>query len=199
MDLEKSVRPTPHRNEPKVAGIVLAGGQSKRFGEEKCTYRFQGRALVLYSVDVLQEVVDTVLIVTSKAQEASMARFGTTCVDLTPDSGPVAGLLTAFSHVTTSHIVVLPCDMPFVSGQSLEQIVKLCLHNKSQACVATDSTGRMHPLVGCYDTSASQVFRESLTQGDASLHYVMKRLESVSTLLLSDRELTNINTLADLP
>ena len=43
---------------PSVAGIVLAGGQSRRMGRDKVAIELAGRTLLQRAVDALAEVCD---------------------------------------------------------------------------------------------------------------------------------------------
>lgn len=182
-----------------ISGIVLAGGRSERFGRDKCTYEYRGKALIQYSIDLLQGIVDELLIVTSSSAEDMLKAFGTTCVDDDDDSGPLAALITACSHVDTPAIFVLPCDMPFIRSDSIRKIVEIFQKERPGACVAVDTSGRVNPLVACYSTEIEENLREAMLYGNGSVYSVLQSLELVSTVLLSDSELTNINRQTDIP
>ena len=47
----------------KTIGIVLAGGQSKRFGEPKALALRRGKPFLFYSVEALRPIVDQVVVV----------------------------------------------------------------------------------------------------------------------------------------
>ncbi|GAA3320213.1 hypothetical protein GCM10020331_030290 [Ectobacillus funiculus] len=47
----------------RTVGIVLAGGQSHRFGEPKALQHWKGKSFLTYSIDALQPSVDEIVVI----------------------------------------------------------------------------------------------------------------------------------------
>lgn len=102
-----------------LTAAVLAGGQSRRMGQDKALLEVDGRALIEYVLDVTKSLADETLIVASERPEYD--RFGCRVVpDKFPQSGSLGGIYTALSESATDYCLVLACDMPFVNRNLLE-------------------------------------------------------------------------------
>lgn len=102
-------------------GIVLAGGRGRRFGDlDKCRLPLGGRSLLQRSLDVLMPVTATRLVVGGPPR-----RDVPTLDDAFPGDGPVGGLLTALGAITTSHALVVACDLPFLTPNFLHDVREL--------------------------------------------------------------------------
>ena len=108
------------------AGIILAGGRSKRFPTvDKALAPLDGRPLLWHVADSLAPAVDELLVSCRRDQRESFAealaefdvRFA---VDKIPDRGPLVGLRTALDDTAATYAVVLPCDMPAVPAAVLD-------------------------------------------------------------------------------
>jgi molybdenum cofactor guanylyltransferase len=93
---------------------VLAGGKSRRMGQDKALLEVGGRALIEYVLDASREVGSDVFIVASDRPEYQ--QFGFRVVsDRFPHSGSLGGIYTALAESESDYCAVLACDMPFVN------------------------------------------------------------------------------------
>jgi molybdopterin-guanine dinucleotide biosynthesis protein A len=132
-----------------VTGIILAGGNSSRMGTDKGLQELCGKPLINYSIQVLSEICDTIIISTSSVAYQS---FGyKTVVDEIPGIGPMGGIYSALKQSKTEKNLVLSCDLPFVSKELLSHILK----NSEGYQVAVPWEGDQHyePLCGFYHLS----------------------------------------------
>ncbi len=181
----------------KTVGIVLAGGESRRFGSPKAFAKRDGRYFYDFAVDALEIHCDEVIIVT---RPELVDRYLVEVVLITDVAefaglGPLAGILSAMESMEADRYIVLPCDMPFVDGE----VVGKLLEHHEQGVTAVITDGRHHPLVSVWDYSVKKVLRETLVSGQLR---VMKVLSTsgvvwVDGSLLTDEEervFTNVNT-----
>ncbi|HZS76168.1 MAG TPA: molybdenum cofactor guanylyltransferase [Ktedonobacteraceae bacterium] len=99
------------------AGIIMAGGRSRRMGTNKALLRLPGNAALTFLdslVSVLTSLCEEVVIVAADASfEAWYARPGTRLVyDQIPEHGPLMGLYSGLSAVSTSYALIVAVDMP---------------------------------------------------------------------------------------
>jgi len=192
------------------SAVVLAGGFSKRFGQDKGLLKLAGKPLILHILDKVSTVVDEVLVVvSSKSQEKTYTYFlkqnAKTVIDKYETKNPLVGALTGFENAQGKYSLLLPCDTPFISSQIATFLLELCV-NKN-AVIPRWPNGHIEPLQAVYYTkSALNVANKALEdkkQNMRSMIASLKKVRYVSTLVLKqiDPKLTtffNINTPKDL-
>ena len=80
----------------RVAGVVLAGGLSRRLGRDKAVEVFDGEPLVHRVIGRLSELVDEVVVVANNSERAGALPLPdgvNTAVDIYPDTGSLGGSL----------------------------------------------------------------------------------------------------------
>ena len=82
-----------------IFGLVLAGGKSRRMGQDKALLRREGRSQLAHAVDLLGAVTDRVYVSAraDQADEPERARYEQV-VDRYRGIGPVAGILSAMDE-----------------------------------------------------------------------------------------------------
>jgi len=192
------------------AVIILAGGFSKRFGQDKCLINLVGKPLVLHVIDRISNMVDEKVVVAgSNATRKMLSNLfepkTKVLVDKYEGGGPLVGALTGFESVNADYSLLLPCDTPFVSAEIVALLLDLCL-NKS-AVIPRWPNGFIEPLQAAYNTkSATEAAKKALNKGERDLSSMIIHLRGiryVSTLVLQQldpRLLTffNVNTSEDL-
>lgn len=100
-------RPEPF---PDVTGVLLAGGKSRRMGQDKARLALNGRPLVDSALTLLERLFTQILIA---GDRPDLARANRPAVaDVYPGSA-LGGLHTGLRAAATDWIFVVPCDMPF--------------------------------------------------------------------------------------
>lgn len=107
-----------------TAGVILAGGRSRRMGRNKALLELGGRPMISIVADRLRSVVDHVIIA---ADDLELYRpYADVCVaDLYPGAGTLAGIhagLSAFKKGGGQHgslALAVGCDMPFLNPDLL--------------------------------------------------------------------------------
>jgi molybdopterin-guanine dinucleotide biosynthesis protein A len=100
-----------------IIGVVLAGGQSLRMGQDKALLAFQGATLLHHQVRLLQSVCEHVVV--------SGEYMGFDCIpDLTERCGPLSGLYSVTKQFPDSALLILPVDMPQVTEAHLRALIK---------------------------------------------------------------------------
>ena len=176
------------RGREEVTGVLLVGGASRRFGSPKALARFQGELLGERAYGLLEEAFGSVLAVGKDADEL---RLPFPVADDGSDvRAPIVGLAAALRLAGTDLCVVLPTDMPLVSGDLLQRLAE----GADGFDAAVPQTG---PLPGAYRRSALPVLERRIADGDLALYRALEDL-SVHVLELDENLLANVNTPADL-
>ncbi|SFM61806.1 molybdenum cofactor guanylyltransferase [Thermodesulforhabdus norvegica] len=105
--------------EKKVTGVILAGGKSSRFGQNKALVEIGGERLIDRSLRMLSKSFSPLLIVASDLLNyAGLPAILTK--DVVPVPGPLTGIYTALLFSPNEWIFVRAVDMPFLNGSLVE-------------------------------------------------------------------------------
>lgn len=96
--------------------IILAGGESKRFGEPKALLKFDDKLIVEIIVNKLQEFFSEIIIVTDDTEPLRHLPVILT-EDILADckKSSLRGLHAGLKTSTSAYNFVIACDMPFVN------------------------------------------------------------------------------------
>lgn len=181
----------------RVAGVVLAGGRSRRFGADKARHRIDGRTMVERVASALSTVCPTVFVslgIDTPPFAVSELRY---VRDRYIDSGPLAGIHAALEEVATPWLLVAACDMPFITPDALRRILAARAPDVD-AVVACDARGDLHPLCGCYRRDLLPRLAAFLDSGGRSARAFAAQITCVPVKLDAGGPLRNVNTPGDL-
>jgi len=108
-----------------VAGIVLAGGSSTRFGSDKLRAPYRGRPLLHHAIAAVAAVSGDVVVVMGPAADGrDLPPDVRLAHDSTEGEGPLAGLHAGLLAAVRSDVaVVVAGDMPEVPAAVLEALI----------------------------------------------------------------------------
>src|SRR5271165_5436727 len=106
----------------RVAGFVLAGGESRRMGRDKALLPYLGEPLAGILARTVSQVADSVHIIGDPSLYACLG------YPVTPDAvapcGPAGGIYTALLQNLAHWNIVVACDMPRVDTALLQKLVQ---------------------------------------------------------------------------
>lgn len=188
-----------------ITGILLAGGASRRFGAPKAFATYKGRMFYRWAMDVMQEYVDEIVIVSHPDlyQRFSGERGADIIMDVDKyrGKGPVAGLYSVMSQYSATWYCVLPCDMPLLTSSMLNRLVQSMKDDDQLEAVMPFVGGRMYPLTAIYHQNVLPRLQQNLDEGRHKVSEVTKHLAVAylgeEELGITEYELQNINSQAD--
>ena len=177
------------------SGVVLAGGRSSRFGQDKAEYHLKGKPLlarVLESLGVAEER----FIVADKAYDG----YGVpTYPDLIVSQSPLGGLHTALSLAKHDWVAVAACDLPYLSAPYWEALAQYCSDNEA---VVVKRGEQLEPLAAFYNKKIVTHAEQRLNAREFALHKFVASLDAKviawDSLALPDETLRNVNHPDDL-
>jgi molybdopterin-guanine dinucleotide biosynthesis protein A len=192
------------------SAIILAGGFSRRFGQDKGLLLLANKPLIKHVLDAIDNVADEkIVVVSSKNQAESYAKAAGSEVKVFIDEGnvqsPLVGSLKGFKEVRNEYALLLPCDTPLISKDIISLLFDLC-PNKN-AVIPRWPNGYIEPLQAVYRTkTALEAAEKALNEGRLNMQSMVDKLRGiryVSTIVLRqlDPELKsffNVNTPMDL-
>jgi len=145
-ELSQLDRPSPRiAGEPRIAGAVLCGGRSSRFGSDKALAPADGVAMGARVVAAMRESgIDPIVAVASDAAQGgrlSAHLAVPSIVDRWPGDGPLGGLVTTLLWFRTGQVLVLPCDLPRLTGPDLEPLLTAAAADATTPVVAAGRRG----------------------------------------------------------
>lgn len=135
-----------------ITAVILAGGQSRRFGSNKALARIGENGSVIERIaDVLKDIFEEILVLTKDTTSLAFLKKPWLHVldDRFQNFHPLNGLASALSYTKTEKIFVCGCDMPFINPDLIHLIC-----SKSQGADATVPIWQeeIQPLLGVYST-----------------------------------------------
>ena len=113
-----------------ILGVVLAGGKSQRFGQDKSQVKLQGKLLIDY---ILSETIDEfneILIVANEKINFMSSNNISITKDFKIGLGPLGGVLSAMKWIKENDkkykwISTFPSDTPFFTKKILSFFMKI--------------------------------------------------------------------------
>lgn len=186
-----------------VTGVLLAGGKSRRMGEDKRYLVVGEQTLLERGLSVLRAIFRDVLVVI--AQDSPPLDVDVRVVqDLVPDCGSLGGLYTGLMQATTPHTFVVACDMPFLDPAVIAQFTN---RGASADIVMAKLSAQLHPMHALYGKRCLPIveqmiqarqlkIQEMVSQSSLRVRYVTEA--DLLGIDPSGRSFQNVNTPADL-
>jgi len=107
-----------------MTSIVLAGGKSLRLGREKALEEIGGRSLIERVIERLSLLGNEIIVVTSSSDQ--LPDLGVKrVIDSYPGKGNLVGIYSGLKEASSSHALVVGCDMPFLNVALLRHLIAL--------------------------------------------------------------------------
>ena len=107
-----------------VSVAILAGGKSKRMGQNKAFLRVGNKMVIERVIDRVQPLTDDLFISTNSPD--AFSQFNLPMVgDLYPDKAALGGIYTAIHSAQHHRVLIVACDMPFLNIDLLNHLIKL--------------------------------------------------------------------------
>lgn len=155
-------------SDKEVTGIILAGGKSRRMGQDKGLIPYQGKSMVSYSIDLLSLFCNRILISTSNP---AYKEFGIETVpDLHAELGPMGGLFSCLKVSETTLNICLPCDIPEMKPSVLQYLLQV---SDGSSCIVP-CTPLPEPLVSVYPATVLPVIGQLMNEGRYKMTDIFK-------------------------
>lgn len=174
----------------KYTGVIMAGGKSNRMGSDKGLMLYNGKPMVQYSIDLLRPFCVEMLIST---QNSEYRQFGLPLIpDEIPNCGPMGGIYSALKASKTDFIIVLACDMPFMSKKTIQSLLK---NVDKFECVIPLINGKLEPLCAVYSKTIIEKIEISIKSGNLAMNRLIMESKNMLICLKNNiNDFQNINT-----
>jgi molybdenum cofactor guanylyltransferase len=172
----------------EVAGVLLVGGASRRFGSAKALAQLRGETLAEHCHRALADAFEHVIVVGKKRDELPLPF--PVLDDGTDVRAAIVGVAAGLRLADADVCVVLPTDVPAMTPEALQAL--------SEASVGVDAAvPRTGPLPGAYRRSALPVLERRIAADELALRDALGELQT-KVADLDSAVLVNVNTPADL-
>lgn len=181
-----------------VAGIILAGGQSRRMGREKPLLDLDGRPVIAWIARVFVQVFSEVILVTNRPDQYAWLGLKTT-PDVIKGQGPLAGIHAGLLAISHPQGVVVGGDMPFIRPAPLRRLCELGMGHDLAVPLWKGLPEYMHAL---YSRECIPHIEDSLAAGERRIISLRDRVQEIAIpaeklTSVPEEIFFNINTPAD--
>jgi molybdenum cofactor guanylyltransferase len=150
-------------------GLILAGGKSSRMGKDKSTIDYHGKPQIQVAVELLSPFCEKVFLSTrrSQADNEVFKKFPQLHDDAQfEDKGPLAGILSAMKEEPGAAWLILACDLPFVTKDTIANLLKHRDPSKIATAYKSRHDGLPEPLCAIWEpghyAAILQLFKQDL-------------------------------------
>ena len=188
----------------KILGVVLAGGKSKRFGEDKSQVKLHGKILIDYILSEIMDQFNEILVVTNNPIRFKDSSKILTTKDFEEGLGPLGGILTAMKWIKDQKknyewISTFPSDTPFFTNKELKIFYENIDIKKSKLFFIKNKETR-HNIFGLWSLDLLKKLETDLQKGERKVE-VWADTVGVETINIEYEKrdpFFNINTKEDL-
>ena len=192
-------------NDNNILAVVLAGGKSKRFGQDKNCVKLGSITLLEH---VLLKIVDKfkeILIVSSNSLEIEEIKKITVIPDCFDDLGPLAGVLSSMKWIKKNNkpykwIATFPSDTPFFDISIIDEY-KTRIEQSESSLYFVKSNEKRHNIFGLWSIDLLERLEEDLIKNNYRKVEEWANKVGVSTIDIKIKNYDpffNINTKEDL-
>lgn len=177
----------------KLAMAVLAGGMSRRMGCDKADLLCGGKTFLQIQIEKGKRLgIEEILVSGYRGSKCMVPVIR----DRYPDRGPLGGLEATLREVKKEFCLVMTVDVPMVTEELLQQLVRAFRHELMNADEAKTTSGaglstdgetprimiveheeRREPLLGIYSTDLAGRMEKKLREGKGSMFHFLEMQE----------------------
>lgn len=132
----------------KVNAVLLAGGNSSRYGEDKALIYFQDKALIEIIYSKLNSFFDEVIIVANNGNY-DFLKNAVIKKDIIKNKGPLGGIYTGLYYSDAEYNFIVGCDMPFINNKYFSLLLNR-IKERDFDVAAVKKDGYIEPLAALY-------------------------------------------------
>ena len=187
-----------------ILGVVLAGGKSQRFGEDKCQVKLGDKLLIDY---ILSEIIDEfkeVLLISNNKIKYNHSNKISLVKDFKEELGPLGGILTAMKWIKKNNksykwISTFPSDTPFFKKQILNNFIEEIKSYEGKLFFINSNNIR-HNIFGLWSIDLLERLEKDLENGERKVEMWANKIgvKSINMKFENKDPFFNINTKEDL-
>ena len=191
--------------ENNILGIILAGGKSSRFGEDKSTAKLGNKTLLDHTVNKIENEFNEILVISNNKEfnfKNNKIHVVKDCIE--GQLGPLVGILTAMQWVKKNNknykwIASFPCDTPFFDMKFISEL-KIKIKETSEKLIFLNSDKKRHNIFGLWSVDLIETLEEDIKNGLRKVEIWADKIgyENININTKEFDMFLNINTKEDL-
>ncbi len=174
--------------------FILAGGESKRFGEDKLFYRLNGKRILDYVIYNAYTFGRNVFLVVKEKEKFRDINCDGLILDVLEERASIIGLLTALLKGSEKDRIVLSGDMPFVD----KELIDILIDNHSLNYTVFSVDGKIYPFPGIYSQCLLGDLYLYIKEGGRSIVNFLSNTRGKIINIENTKKLANINRKEDI-
>ena len=154
------------------SGAVLAGGASRRFGEDKALFPYRGKPLLLWVLESLEGAKERFIVANRPYPGFGVPVYP----DLLPGADSLSGLHSALAHARFPWVAVVATDLPFLTRGFWDFLWEKARASPHPVVVPWNPEGHLEPLMAFYHKDCLPQVERQIREGDFLLRRVMETL-----------------------
>lgn len=162
-----------------VTGIILAGGKSRRMGQNKALLRLGDKTLIEHVICPLREVTDELLLITNSPEKyahLNLPMHG----DILPNAGALGGLHAGLTYASHELGLCVACDSPFLQPALLTYLIS-AMGTEDDAVVpyteAEDTSDKkFQTLCAVYSKRCLPVIEQMVSASELRVHQLYRHI-----------------------
>ena len=153
-----------------ILGVVLAGGKSSRFGEDKNHIKLGNKTLLEHVLYKINNKFPETLIVSNRPLKIQITKKITIIEDCFENLGPLVGVLSSMKWIkenkkTFKWIATFPSDTPFFETSIIEEYKKKITTNES-SLYFVKSNNKRHNIFGLWSIDLLQTLENDIVKNN---------------------------------
>jgi molybdopterin-guanine dinucleotide biosynthesis protein A len=202
-------------NENIKSCIILCGGKSSRMGRDKGSMIIQDKPMIKHILSTLNHHINEAIIVLN--EQSRIDRYCefinpkdydytiTFVEDTIKNKGPMPGIMTGLSCISSDYALVLPCDSPYVSKKYIDTIFRE-IDDEYQAIVpyhdVESKLKTSEPLHSIYNRNIVPVIEDLVDEDILHIKGLIEKIDAKFVLIdnkkIEKKEFRNLNRPSDI-
>ena len=191
-------------NKSKTIIVILAGGQSRRFGGGyKTLYTFNKMSILDRIIQNFKKL-EVEIVLNANSNEDQFLKTGLHLIkdELENFQGPLAGICSSMKWVLENRkniewIFTSPSDTPFLNKNLVNKFLSTNYNNKTNIIIAK-SSNKTHPVIGFWHISLIKSLEEFLAKDNRKIMHWVEGQNYEILNFENKNNFFNINTKTDL-
>ena len=191
--------------ENNILGIILAGGKSSRFGEDKSIAKLGDKTLLDHTINKIENEFTEILVISNNKEfnfKNNKIHVVEDCIE--GQLGPLVGILTAMKWVIKNKknyrwIASFPCDTPFFDIKLISEL-KIKVKETSKKLIFLNSNKKRHNIFGLWSMDLIEILEKDIKNNFRKVELWADKIgyENININEEKFDKFLNINTKKDL-
>ena len=192
-------------SENNILAVILAGGKSKRFGNEKIYAKLGNKTLIDHTITKLKKNYSEILVISNNENINLKQKDVYLTQDLIEGHlGPLVGVVSAMEWIKQNKkkynwIATYPCDTPFFD-ENIISLMKDCPKKFKEKLFFIKNENRRHNIFGLWSIELKQTLLNDIKNGHRKVEEWANKTgcKIIETQTQNEYSFLNINTKEDL-